>query len=1020
MKQQIRRVERFIDRITDKILGEKTVLDASFSRSKTPVPFNNRLDQSYIPIQEGEIWGASWESAWFHLEGVIPEQWRDQKIVAHLDFSGEGLVCRSNGELIQGITNGSVFKEDFSRDLVPLIDKCQGGEQIELWVETAANSLFGVFTEPDPKIGSPNRYGHYDAKVNSMKLAVFDTDLWKLWLDFKIVLGLIKTLPENSVRRLRLLGRAGEAIDTYAENRDNLEKCRQILLAESKKPASTSDLTVLAVGHAHIDTAWLWPVKETIRKCARTFASQLSLIEKYPDYVFGASQPQHYAFIKKHYPDLYAKIRKAVKAGRIEPQGGMWVESDCNLPGGESLIRQILHGKNFFKDEFGIEVNNLWLPDAFGYSAALPQIMKKSDIDYFLSQKLSWNQTNDFPYHTFKWRGIDGTEVLAHFPPENTYNSQLGTDFLVPAQTNFKERDYLDEFISLFGVGDGGGGPKEENIELGVRMADLEGSPKVRFGKASDFFDRLKKYTDLLPTWVGELYLELHRGTFTSQASVKKANRQLEHRLKAVEFIWSCLPLEQYPAERLDSIWKNVLMNQFHDILPGSSITEVYKVTHAEHEEALRQCDSLLSAAANELFTKDNQSLVLFNSLHYRYNEPVELPDTWRDSGIADDEGNSLPLQVLDGRLYTNISIEPYSFKTIKKTDSKPAILDRLNNLILENDIVRYEFAQDGTIIDARDKLEKRAILEDGRAGNIFTLYDDHPNDWDAWDIDITYEKSILENARTVKTEPLAGGPIIQGIRFTLGIGNSKIKQDVRLAQNSKRLDFVTTVDWQEKHKMLRVAFPVNVQADQASYDIQYGFLKRNTHRNTSWDEAKFEVVGHRYVDLSNNNFGVALLNDCKYGHKVHKSVLDLNLLRSPTYPDPDADQGRHHFTYSLLPHSGDLIHSDVIANAAHLNQGILIFEGYKTKNKTLPCYLTGNGLSLEVIKRAEKEDCLILRIVETKGRASTGILTVEGSRKLLIETNLMEWDDAKELIYDKPIKISLKPFEIRTYKLKG
>jgi len=684
------------------------------------------------------------------------------------------------------------------------------------------------------------------------------------------------------------------------------------------------------------------------------------------------------------------------------------------------MIRQILHGKNFFMDEFGIDVDNLWLPDVFGYSAAMPQILRKSGIDFFLTQKLSWNQYNQHPYYTFKWQGINGSEVLTHFPPENTYNSQLNTEYLVPGRDNFKEKEYLDEFISLFGVGDGGGGPKEENIETGLRMADLAGAPKVRFGMAKDFFHDLKKHENKLKTWAGELYLELHRGTFTTQAKVKKANRKLEIKLKALEFLYSCLDLERYPVDQFESVWKKVMINQFHDILPGSSITKVYQVTHAEHHEAMEACYKLKQQAAGELFDKASESIVLFNCLHYPYTRPVELPTNWNNRIVKDQDDNIIPTQIENDKTIILAAVPPYSFLTLTKGNETKHMGNNSDGLALENELVSYEFNRDGTILKAWDKEAGKNILENGQIGNLFSLYDDRPKNWDAWDIDIEYENCLLEHAAHVDHNRLTNGPVRKGIYFKLSIGKSIITQNIYLASNTKRLDFETFVSWHEKHKMLRVAFPVNVHSEQATFDIQYGHVKRNTHRKTSWDMAKFEVVAHRYADLSDSDYGVALLNDCKYGHKVLHNVIDLNLLRAPTYPDPDADQGDHSFTYCLLPHSGDLLHSDVIAQAASLNQGIMMFDGYKAKDTTLPCRVDGDGISLEVIKKAEIENCLIIRIVETMGCHSSGKLIINNPKSKLIETNLIEWEDSNIISCDKPIDLNLKPFEILTYKLKG
>ena len=1015
----IRRLDHFYSRAVRNIITDSIPLIATYARSADAVGFENRTRLSYAPIQPGEVWGRTWESAWFRLACTVPDSWRGSTVVAQIDLGGEGLVFLPNGTMLQGITNGSVFDTEFGRDIVRLFQPCSGGEEVELWIEAAANGLFGMFCDLDPGPDSANLYGYYDAKVNAIRLGVFDTAMWELTLDLRVLLGLIKSLPEKSVRRARIIRAAIEGLNAFAQSAENPSVFRAALAEELSRPASASSLAVTAVGHAHIDTAWLWPVSETIRKCARTFATQLDLLERYSDYTFGASQAQHYAFIKEHYPDLYQRIKAAVKAGRWEIQGGMWVEADCNITGGESLVRQILLGKNFFRDEFGVDVDNLWLPDAFGFSAALPQILRKSGIPYFLTQKLSWNQINEFPYHTFRWLGIDGSDVLTHFPPENTYNSQLAAESLVTAQDQFKEKEYLDEFISLFGVGDGGGGPKEEHLQLGQRMANLDGAPRVRFGSARDFFHRLAEHRDKLPCWVGELYLELHRGTLTTQAFVKWANRRLEHKLRALEMLCSCLPLDQYPQKQLDGIWKTVLLNQFHDIIPGSCIWRVYRVTHEEYREALGQCDALMIEVAAELCARDSNSMTLFNTLHYPFEGTVVLPEGWSGCTVHEADGKPLPAQIEHDRIAVHAAVAPYSFMTLIKSASKAAPSPEPAGLILENELVRCEFSARGALLRCFDKEIGVEFISPGKPGNVLTVYEDRPNDWDAWDVDAFYRETPLETAGAIRAEALPSGDVRRGIRFSYQIGHSRIEQRIYLGRSSKRLDFDTTVDWHEKHRMLRVAFPVTVRTELATFDIQYGFLRRSTHRNTTWEQARFEAVGHRYADLSGNDYGIALLNDSKYGHYVENGLLDLNLLRSPNYPDPDADQGEHHFIYSLLPHAGDLVHSNVISEAAKLNQGLVILDGFRAKGATVPVRVTGDGISLEVVKKAEKEDCLILRVVETRGGHSSGRLIVNTGGMVLEETDLIEWSSGRQISADEPVELKLRPFEIRTYKLK-
>jgi len=1009
----IQRIELWYKRLPDLLIFDQRVFDAQFGWSKDPTSYDNRLSLDFKPISEGEPWGEKWESAWFHLRGEISPKWAGKTIAANLDFSGEGLVYDKDGKILQGITNASIWDPNFARTRVPLIDSCSGDENIELWVEAAANSLFGVFTDADPEEDNPKRHGWFNAKVETIKFGIFDIDLWHLYLDARILLGLIKRLDEDSVRRSRAVRSLNNCINIFSDNRKNANSARECLKEELSKSASESDLSVSAIGHAHIDTGWLWPVRETVRKSARTFATQLSIIEKYPDYIFGASQPQHYQFMKENYPELYERIKDAVNSGNWEVQGGMWVEADCNLISGESMVRQLLHGKNFFKDEFGVEVDNLWLPDVFGYSAALPQILKKSGVNYFLTQKLSWSQFNEFPHHTFNWRGIDGTEILTHFPPENTYNSELDTEFLLPAQKGFKEKDRIDEFISLFGVGNGGGGPKPENVELGRRMSNLESAPKVRFDTAKNFFDRLGANKDNLDVWVGELYLELHRGTLTTHGLVKKQNRKLEWKLRAVEILWSCLPLDNYPSSDLDTLWKIVLINQFHDIIPGSSINLVYQTTYDEYEKVHQGCDNLIAEAAKMLFNDNSDSFVLANTLSYEWNGTVKIPNAFHGHEIHDENGRSIELQDLEDGTYASMQLDPLSFTTFFKGERLSLKNQIIESLILENDLVRYEFNDQGELISAYDKEIKKEFLVN--PGNILSLYEDRPNNWDAWDVDFFYREAIIENAKATKIKYFTKGSVVDRLMFGYSIGKSKIEQTVILNSFSKRLDFLTKVNWNESHKMLRVHFPVNVRSEQASFDIQYGFVKRNTHRNTSWDKAKFEVVGHKYADLSDYDNGIALLNDCKYGYMVHDNILDLNLLRSPSNPDPDADKRSHTFTYSLLPHDNDLIHSNVLSESTCLNQEPILFEGVESKINA-PLKFFGDGVELSVLKKAEKEDALIIRLVETHGRVSNGSIKINGR---VTECDLMEWKEigASENI-NESFSFVLQPFEIKTYKI--
>jgi len=579
---------------------------------------------------------------------------------------------------------------------------------------------------------------------------------------------------------------------------------------------------------------------------------------------------------------------------------------------------------------------------------------------------------------------------------------------MIFGEENFREKEVLDEMLVLFGVGDGGGGPKAELIELGLRQRDLEGVPKIKFGRADDFFNRISKHTDELETWSGELYFENHRGTFTTQAKTKRGNRMLEHALSATEYLLSCTDLSNYPQQELDKIWKTLLLNQFHDIIPGSSIRKVYDVTEQDYVDGLNACTRIQAETAQCLFSVDKNKIVLFNTLNIAFNQTIVLPKGWK--GLKDTSTQT----EIDGSVSALVDIPAQGILTLTRSDESPDVKSA-SDLILENALVRYEFSENAHIIKAFDKESNKEFLCE--AGNVLTLYEDRPTAHDAWNVDIFYEDQVLETAMGSNAQSLGKGQVRQGLRFELSIGTSKICQSVYLDDNSKRLDFHTEVDWKECHRMLRVAFPTTLRSDQASFDIQYGYAKRNTHRNVSWDMARFEVAAHKYADLSENNYGVALLNDCKYGYKVLDNVIDLNLLRSPTHPDPDADLGQHTFTYSLLPHTGDLINSNVQEQAIQLNQKPLLFPEYDHSKTEVPLVVEGTGVSLEVLKKAEKENCLILRLVERHGSDTNAKINIIDKNSTLIETDLMEWNEISNFGSNQ-VEVPMKAFEIRTFKI--
>lgn len=1019
-----KKIAHFHGELERQILGDRIPLSAVYHHSTVPVPLDQTRELPRVPIVEGELWGRTWESGYFLLTARVPEAWKGQSVAAWLDFGGEGLIYRPSGEPLYGITNGSAFAEHYSKDIYRLLPVCEGGEAVELWVEAAANYInYGLKAPPSPADrNDPGRHGSWEARVNKIRLCVFREEVWHFFLDMRYLMQLHKTLDPRSVRARRIERALFESTLAYRGDASNAGACRALLTPELQKPANASALTTTVVGHAHIDTAWLWRLGESHRKAVRTFASQIDLIRRYPGYVFGASAPQHHQWIKDEQPWLWEQIRQAVAEGRWEPQGAMWIEADCNLISGESMVRQILHGKNFWKDEFGVEVRNCWIPDVFGYSAAMPQILTKSGIDFFLTQKMCWSQVNRFPHHTFWWQGIDGSRVLSHLTAEPTYNSFCTPGVLAKAEKEFLENDILDEFITLMGMGDGGGGPKEEHLEHVLRGRDVEGVPKVRYGRADEFFQRLALRSSALETWVGELYLEYHRGTYTTQARTKLNNRRLEQRLRAVEALWSLLPLDAYPRAELDRVVKVLLLHQFHDIIPGSSIHAVYEDAEEAYAEAFAQLDGLEARAAQQLTKTEPDTVTLANVLSHEWTGTVALPAAGR---WVDQNGQPVAAQSEEGGTVGWVRLPALSLATFRRQSAfsevpMPESADRSDpaETILENDEVFYRFDAEGRLVQALLKATGRSLLRPGETGNRLSLYEDVPHDYEAWELDYYYRQQWLEDARVTCFVRLPSGPVRQGLRWELTIGVSTVVQEVYLNRTGTSLEFHTEVDWREARRLLRVSFPLAVHTAEAVCDIQFGYAKRPTHSNTSWDAARFEVCAHRYVDLSDHGGGAALVNDSKYGYSIQNNVLDLALLRSPLHPDPDADVGRHRFRYDFVPHTGGLADSGIIEAAASVNQPPVVLEGaVKAGLDRWPFRVSGGTVSLEVVKKAEKDESWILRLVETRGRASRCRLEV-GLSGVVRETDLMEWNDQAPLPPGTGWDLEFSPFEIRTFRV--
>lgn len=1004
----------FLKRIRRDFFDSYKTADLFFAEStrledKSEIPL-----LSYIPVDEGYEWGKNYTVGYFKVSFEIPKGWSGKEIYAKLNFSGESLVYDHNLSEINMLTDASVFDSEFKKDLICLSKSAKGGERFLFYIESTANGAFGLNMDNDPDVRHMSSNGSFSAVVKYSKFGIFNRDVWQLANDLTIVGGFLEQQKPNSALAKKISVAVMNSIAAYSDNSMNAKKARKELSWVLSLPAKKSSAEVTAIGHAHIDTAWLWPMEQTIRKCARTFACMVALMDEYPDYVFGASAACHYEFVKRYYPDLYLKVKEKISSGNWEVQGGMFVEPDCNITSGESQIRQFLYGKNFFKDEFGIEVKNLWVPDTFGYSANLPQIIKGCGCDYFVSQKISWNDTNKFPYHTFFWQGIDGSKVLCHFPPEDGYNSSMSVKSLCYGEDNYNEIAVNNEFISLYGMGDGGGGPSAEYVERALRMSNFEGAPKVKFGRADEFFERASKYKEY-PKWVGELYLELHRGTLTSQARNKMFNRKFEQKLVELENLYSRLPLTDYPEEILDELWKTLLVNQFHDILPGSSIHEVYEDTAEDYNAMMEATSRLVKKFEIKVSDESSECVSIINTLGYADFSLVNLPENW--SGALDKYGNEIV--IVDGKAL--IYIPAYGIYTLYKNDNiaiSSNILYSTNDFILENDKILYHFNEECQLIRIFDKELNREFLNSGQRGNVLSLYVDYPIRYEAWELENNFRDAKIEEASVVKISKKST-EIFSEIDVEYKIGSSNIQQRIVLITESRELRFETIVHWNESRKMLRVGFDNNIVCSEASYDLDYGFIKRSVYSNTSWERAKFEVCCYKYFDVSERNIGLALLNNSKYGCHVENGFFDLNLLKSARYPDFNADIGEHSIIYSLLPHDGDLTDSDVIAKSSLLNRPPLLFYG-KIDDNPLFKVDSADGVTVEVIKKAYHEDSWIIRLVEQTGKNGFIKLHFRDGFQGLKEVNFIEWDEHELLEVNSSgfIKLYFKPFEIRTFKL--
>lgn len=806
---------------------------------------------------------------------------------------------------------------------------------------------------------------------------------------------------------------------------------------------SASDINIVAAGHAHIDVAWLWTLAQTRRKAERTFHNALHLMAQYPEYHFSQSQPQLYRYVEEDSPALFERIKTQIAEGRWEPMGGMWVEPDCNVTGPESLVRQLLLGRSYFREHFGaVDTPVLWLPDTFGFSWALPQLMAQADIQYFITSKLSWNQYNEIPHQLMWWQGLDGTKILTHFiatkadwrqdlyPHATTYNGKLNAREVFETWRNFSQKDAHDELLTAFGYGDGGGGPTREMLENLQQLDALPGAPRVRGGTVRDFMDGVAARAENLPTWSDEFYFELHRGTLTSQARNKWHNRKSEFLLHDAEFLAAYAALATdyaYPHAAFTEAWELVCLNQFHDILPGTSITEVYEDSTRDYARVR----SLAEIARDEAIASLAQTLhadadfVAINPTSFGAYRIGFLEAEVDGLELTDGEATIITQPVADGTLVALPYSMPYSLTALKRA-SASTVSDQLSiqqdadTIILENDLLRATLNAMGELSSVYDKDARREVLAPEQTGNQLIAFEDRPLEWDAWDVDI-YHEDRSEIIRDVQQMTIIEtGPVRVGVEIVRHYRSSTITQRIYLTCDGKRLDFETEIDWQEQHTLLKAAFPVDIHSPRATYDIQWGNIERPTHRNTSWDWAKFEVAAQKWADLSEGNYGVALLNDSKYAYDVRDNVMRISLLKSATWPDEQADQGQHRMTYSLLPHRGDW-RNGVAEEAYALNDPIILRSvsgGAGTISSAPLVDVAAHNVAIETIKQAEDGNGIIVRLYEYQRERGPVTLHTNFKVSAVFVCNLLEENTEELDLSDGKITLMLRPYQIVSLRL--
>lgn len=1031
-----RKLDRRISELKQYRYRDAQTIQSFLSKEDEEKLVNPKVPTDYTgwgELKLGDYWSGRDRYLWMHKEIQIPESFQGKRVVGVFDFGKTGAgnncgfeaMCYINEKPYQGVdlNHQEVFfqAEDMKKPI---------SLTFRLW-----SGLEGG--------GVPREQEH---RIMEAKIAWLDEKADDLYYLGTIMLETIKELADGSPEKYELrqaLDEACHCIDwSYPGSEEFYESVHQAddLLNEAVDKMDKHSLVhVTCVGHTHIDMAWLWRLKHTHEKASRSFSTVLRMMEMFPEYVFLQTQPQIYQYIKEDFPEIYQGIKEKIKEGRWEADGAMWVEADCNLTSGESLTRQILLGGKFIKDEFGKDVQYVWLPDVFGYSWALPQILKKSGIDMFMTTKISWNQYNRMPHDTFKWKGMDGTEILTHFittpEPWNepgswfyTYNGLLTAKTVKGVWEAYSEKEMNQDLLISYGYGDGGGGVNRDLLERRRRLDKMPGLPSLKTGRAADYFaglkEKVKNTSHYVHTWDGELYLEYHRGTYTSQGYNKRMNRKMELLYRRAEWLTAMQgifaeDMKQAEQDTLRDGWHLILTNQFHDIIPGSSIHDVYEDCHKDYAKIESIADCVEREFETNVVEEKEDTYTVFYASGWSLDELAEIPET-RKGTFTDETGRELSAQRGENVTYVQVKDLPsmgyrrifFTPGTGKEENSSFSVSGRE----IETPFYSISLNAYGQMERLYDKTFDREVLPKGTRANVLQMFEDKPIDNDAWDIDIFYQEKMREITDLSTFEVTECGALRMVIHMEWKYMNSTICQDMLLYRDDRRIDFKTYVDYHERQQLLKAAFPVDIRSTYATYDIQYGNVRRPNHWNTSWDQARFETVAHRFADLSERNYGVSLLNDCKYGYDIKDNLMRISLVRSGLQPDHLQDQGEHYFTYSLLPHGGDFVEGKTVQSAYQLNNPAKVVKGACKLGFDGMFTLDNDAVEVDAVKRAENQDALIIRFHEYTGSRQKVTLTPGFAYKSWTESDLRERPLGEECT--GAIELELHPYEVKTIML--